>query len=1429
MPSLSAASRTGPAHRARAKLPWAACGIATLALATLLSSADGGAPLRGASLGAVPFAAARFGAVPFGVAPFQAAPSTAQVDTDLPAPATLFATGGELHALVVHGSLAFAGIGPRLVTLDLAEPGAPRWLGSSPVLKGRVTGLQVAGGFAYAVLEGWGLSVISVSDLSAPHPVGSLAIPGAAGIAGGPGWVYLSGRGLTAVDVSRPEAPEVTFILEADQAVGAVLFRGESLYLGLEDGRLTRYNLRDRARPAWLAERALDAPLTALALAGEQLVAGLGAGGAGQPPRAVVMDVADADTLRPLGELSLEQAPVALEADRGRAWVLDGAGGLQVLAIDAPAGPRRLGGRPLGEGGRALALTRDRAYTGLGGRLVALDAAAALTPTLLADARVGWSAERVVADGRRVLVAGVAAGLVIAPADPASENGRAEPIAPAWPGPGVGQAPALRDAAAFGEGFVLADEARGLVVLGAPPASGGAPPEVGRLAAPGAQRVLVGGAQALLLVGADALWSVDLAEPSTPRSRAVFRLPDDPGAPAEDAITDLVADGTTVLLATAGAELIVLDAADPDAPRIVARLPEAGTRLALAGTRLLASGSDRGLLLFDIANPAAPTRTARFREPGWSLGPVAADGDRAYLTAVADPRPPSPGAPAAAGAVELWALDLAAPGGPERTGVLELPGPVSDVAARDGRVWLAAGRGGLWSVRAVPPPGQQVQSLFLPLLAHGVPRPKPPEAVEQWRWINPLRRGETRELRIADWDGDGAAEGFLFDGQQAFALAGVGAGESRVAWQARAAGLAWGVDDLDGAGRPMLWTLDESGRLSRHRPDRPGPVGAQDLDLGPGMRLRAARVVDLDGSGARALVTLSVPEPDPAAPEPTRRWSLRAWRLPDLAPGWRLGIPGVPAELDGAILIDAQVDADPARELVLSFQGLRQAGIAFDLGWVIDPLASAVQWRFAPGFGEHLAAGDLDGDGQDELVASPPWPSGASLTVFDADLGMEAWRLDAKPMALALADRIPGGAPELVLADAWGRLRIVDAVSRAVLESHPPAAGGAAVLALAAGELDGAAGTDLLWLERGAGEAGAGDPPLPDALRWLAAGSPAPATAMRRHAGPYLPLAPAPPGAEAATIQALAGRGAAAGDLVPAVLLDAATGRERQAPGLAIDPVAQPIAEPRPWLADLDADPEPELLLGLGGLLYALDDDGSRIAVADLDAIGLADPAPIGVMEPEGDGRPRVIVHGRRRLGLVTLPDLAVDWLGPSYPSDLREAVAADFDADGGLEVAVLGREIGVELWDLAARGLAWRVPDSAWSVDALVGATITEGAPPALGLIEDGQLSWIDVRSQATLGRVDLWRGWEPLAFLPLWGRPLPQMLAGGGDRLFVYADPLAAEPSREIPLGQPARALAAARRAAGGADLLVGTADGVRRFRVPEPDAEPDAEPEP
>lgn len=1400
MPRPLAVPGSGTAHRVRARPLGAAFGIATLVLATLFSSADGGPALRGGSFGAVP--------------------ADGQVDTGLPAPATLSATGGELQALVVHGSLAFAGIGPRLVTLDLAEPGAPRWLGSSPVLRGPVTGMQVAGGFAYAVLEGWGLSVISVSDLSAPQPVGSLAIPGAAAVAGGAGRVYVGGRGLTAVEVSRPEAPEATFVVEADQTVGAVALRGESLFLGFEDGRLARYDLRDPDRPAWLAERTLEAPILALALAGEQLVAGLGPGRAGQPPRVAVVALSDSDALRPVGELGWEQVPVALAADRGRAWVLDGVGGLQVLAIDATAGPRRLGGRSLGGEGRALALTRDRAYAGLGGRLLALDAASPLTPTLLADARVGWSAERVVADGRRVLVAGGAAGLVVAPADPSTEGGQVEPIAPAWPGPGAGPAPALRDVAAFGEGFVLADAARGLVVLGPPPAGGGAPPELGRLPAPGARRVRVSGAQALLLVGADALWSVDLAEPSAPRTRAVFRLPQGPEAPAPDAIADLVADGTTVYLATTGAELFVLDAADPNAPRSVARLPDSGTRLALAGTRLLASGTDRGLQLFDISNPAAPLRTARFREPGWTLGPVAADGNRAYLAALADPSPAAPGAAAAAGAVELWALDLTAPGGPERVGALALPGPLSDIAARDGLAWLAAGPGGLWSVRALPPPGRRGESLFLPLLAHGEAGPKQPEAVEQWRWINPLRRSETRQLRIADWDGDGAAEGFLFDGAQAFALAGIGAGEPRVTWQAPVAGPAWGIDDLDGSGRPVLWTLDGSGRLSRHRSDRQGPVGAQDLDLGPGMRLRAARVLDLDGSGARALVTLSAPGLEPAAPEPTRRWSLRAWRLPDLAPGWRLGIPGVPAELDGAVLIDAQVDADAARELVLSFQGLRPAGIGFDLGWVIDPLASEVQWRFTPGFGEHLAAGDLDGDGRDELVANPPWPSGASLTVFDADLGREAWRLDAKPMALALADRIPGGAPELVLADAWGRLRIVDAVSRAVLESHPPAAGGAAVLALAAGELDGVTGTDLLWIERGAGEAGAEDPPLPDALRWLAADSPAPAAAMRRHAGPYLPLAPAAPGAGAATVLALTGRGAAAGDLVPAVLLDAATGREAHAPGLAIDPVAHPIAEPRPWLWNLDADPKPELLLGLGGLLYALDDDGSRIAVADLDAIGLADPAPIGVTEPDGDGRPRVLVRGRRRIGLVSLPDLAVNWLGPLYADDLRGAVAADFDADGEVEVAVLGREIGVELWDLATGSLAWRLADTAWSVDALVGAPIAAGAPPALGLIEDGRLTWIDGRSRAALGQVDLWRGWEPLAFLPLWGGPVPQMLAGGGDRLFVYADPLAAEPSLEIPLDQAARALAAAGRAAGGADLLVGTADGVQRFRVPAPE---------
>jgi hypothetical protein len=91
--------------------------------------------------------------------------------------------------------------------------------------------------------------------------------------------------------------------------------------------------------------------------------------------------------------------------------------------------------------------------------------------------------------------------------------------------------------------------------------------------------------------------------------------------------------GTTVYVAdAAAAELVVIDASNPDAPRVAGRVATGGapTSVEVDGATAFVAASKAGLVVVDVANPAAPSVIGRGETPGRALQ-VALGGGRAYL------------------------------------------------------------------------------------------------------------------------------------------------------------------------------------------------------------------------------------------------------------------------------------------------------------------------------------------------------------------------------------------------------------------------------------------------------------------------------------------------------------------------------------------------------------------------------------------------------------------------------------------------------------------------------------------------------------------------------------------------------------------------------------------------------------------------------
>lgn len=143
--------------------------------------------------------------------------------------------GGVTRAVAVSGHVAFVGVGPRVVAVDLTDPAAPSPLGRSEVLPGVVVGIALADGRAYVAAEAaGGLRVFDVRDPSDIRALGSLEGIGDArrvAVVGDRAYVGAGASGLVIVDVADPAAPRVLGTLGPMAWAAGVQVVGDTAYV----------------------------------------------------------------------------------------------------------------------------------------------------------------------------------------------------------------------------------------------------------------------------------------------------------------------------------------------------------------------------------------------------------------------------------------------------------------------------------------------------------------------------------------------------------------------------------------------------------------------------------------------------------------------------------------------------------------------------------------------------------------------------------------------------------------------------------------------------------------------------------------------------------------------------------------------------------------------------------------------------------------------------------------------------------------------------------------------------------------------------------------------------------------------------------------------------------------------------------------------
>jgi hypothetical protein len=342
----------------------------------------------------------------------------------------------------------------------------------------------------------------------------------------------------------------------------------------------------------------------------------------GVGPRVVVVDVADSTRPRPVGQSPvLAGAVQSIALDGGYAYVAGGLrGGLTILDLSDPVHPRRVAALETPGTARRVQLQGRRAFVADGNNrgVVVVDVSDPHQPRRLAP--IGVSATDIAVAGRHVYavtgdthVDSRCDGLSIS-----SVTGQLRVV-------DVGDEDAPRLLSTLPWGMRLAAAAPPLLlVAGARELNGGAetlqlldvsdgaaPRPLGSLRlVPGETRLVVAGTRAYLL-GAygHSLAIIDLSEPSWLLELSLTGLGSE--------LWDVAARGSTVYLADRREGLLVVDATEPRAPRVVGRYRPPGLveRLAVGGGRAYTlDGCSVGVV--DLADPDGISEQARLGTSG---------------------------------------------------------------------------------------------------------------------------------------------------------------------------------------------------------------------------------------------------------------------------------------------------------------------------------------------------------------------------------------------------------------------------------------------------------------------------------------------------------------------------------------------------------------------------------------------------------------------------------------------------------------------------------------------------------------------------------------------------------------------------------------------------------------------------------------------
>jgi parallel beta-helix repeat protein len=582
-------------------------------------------------------------------------------------------TGGSCQAIAVRGNTVFAGVGAKLMTLDVTIPSNPLPLGASPPFNDNIQDLAISGDLAYIAVGAAGMGIVNIVDPAHPSNLSTWDSRG-----------YAEGIAVAGTTVFLADGPDGLRILDATDPVQPT-----------EIGSAFPFNY-------------------AFGVAVSGRYAYIAAGGAGL----LIADVTDPRQPLEVGRYDTPGYAYGISLIGNTAFIADAWGGIQAVNVSNPAQPVLQGVSATPGWALSVAAVGTTLYVADGADGIRLlDVSNSTSMNEIGVYTECDFARRVVAVGNTLYVADTALGVqvinAVNPAQPVKTGGYGEVAEARWA------------AVAGSYAYVAGGTSGNMSVMDISDPT--TPRQVGIFQAAGyASGVMISGNHAFLTTFESTpnyLWVINIADPIHPVQTAVISVASlfpksgaareavlqgnyiyvadevclsifDISVPADirnvaqlqlnasgQGVLGVAVAGNYAYIADAMAGVRMVDVSIPSSPQLVGTFVTSAynATVAVSGDRLYAGNNDGTIQVVDVSDPAHPSELGRYRNPG-AVNGLTVVGNQLYVSD-------------GGGGIQI--LDISNPSAVTLSASLDTPGEARQAVLLGNDLYVADGSGGL--------------------------------------------------------------------------------------------------------------------------------------------------------------------------------------------------------------------------------------------------------------------------------------------------------------------------------------------------------------------------------------------------------------------------------------------------------------------------------------------------------------------------------------------------------------------------------------------------------------------------------------------------------------------------------------------------------------------------------------------------------------